>query len=161
MKGFGIYVKNAILEKKHHDNMGRSVWLYMWLLDRMTSISEEGVGLVLGGKPIKHEDFTDNLSLSRRTYARYVEQLESFGYISTTRTPYGLVFRVHKAEKIFNNSVDKSKKRYANSGTPLTKNGTSLYKSGTSNKTKQLDNTVRQRNLNKYKTPNELGMPQL
>lgn len=149
--------------------MGSSVWLYMWLLDKMTSVDEEGIGLVLGGKPIKHEDFEDNLKLERRTYARYVKKLEECGYIATTRTPYGLVFRVFKAEKIFGSSkktvkkrVENSKNRYDKNVTSHTKNGTSLSKTVTSNKTIQIDNTNRQYGYRgNYKTPAELGMPNL
>lgn len=142
MKGFGIYVKNDLLEPKHHNQMGVALWLYLWLLDKMTSISEDGIGKVLGGKPIKYEEVFRDLGVSRRTYGRYVEALEVASYITTKRTPYGLIIEVHKASKIFG-------KRSARNGTSNTPhvahhyggNGTSVGGNGTSNKTIQLDNT--------------------
>ncbi len=160
MSDYYISIKETLLEKKHFDAMGNTVWLYMWLLNKVTKIDKEGFGVVLGGKPIKHEDFKDNIAFTRRTYARYVIILEEAGYIKTIRTPYGLVFRVTKAKKFFANTEQNIKKRYANSGTsPYTKNGTSRTnfgtsrtKNGTSNKTIQLDNTNRQLGIYKNKT---------
>lgn len=149
MNGFYISIKNDLLEKKHFDAMGSSVWLYMWLIDKVTSISEDGVGKVLGGKPIKHEDFKDNLDLNRRTYIRYVQQLEEAGYITTLRTPYGLVFHVTKAKKLFGSPKKPVEKRSDKNVTSRTKNVTSPDKFVTSNKTSQLDKPIRQKGLNK------------
>jgi DNA-binding MarR family transcriptional regulator len=99
MKGFGIYVKNDLLEPKHYKNMGEAIWLYMWLLDKVTSINENGEGKVLGNKPIKYEDVNVDIGISRPTYARWVDKLRAAGYINTLRTPAGLVVIVHKAKK--------------------------------------------------------------
>lgn len=163
LKGFGIYVKNNLLEAKHIEAMGPSVWLYMWLLDKMTSVNENGIGKVLGGQPISSAMLNDELGLSERTYRRWVEILRAAGYIQTLRTPYGLVITVTKAEKIF------SKKRTAKSGTskelsdrpkvaerkqpvrPKVANSPAISaaspaKSGTSNKTIQ-DNTKTSTNV--------------
>lgn len=150
LKGFGIYVKNDLLEPKHISNMGEAVWLYLWLLDKMTSINENGVGKVLGNKPVVYEQIELELGISLRTYRRWIAKLKEHGYIATLRTPRGLIITVHKAKKIFGNSR-------ATNGTSLTKrsatNGTSdvhnvahrVAKNGTSNKdntnTIQLDNT--------------------
>jgi hypothetical protein len=112
MKGFGIYVKNNLLEAKHIEAMGESVWLYMWLLDKMTSVNESGIGRVLGGQPVTFTLIEIELGLSTRTYRRWVDKLRDAGYIRTLRTPYGLVITVNKAEKIFSSS-----KRSATSGT--------------------------------------------
>lgn len=110
MKGFGIYVKNNLLEPKHIEAMGESVWLYMWLLDKMTSVNENGIGRVLGGAPVTYPQIHDEMGLSERTYQRWIRKLRDAGYIRTLRTPYGLVITVNKAEKIF------SSKRPAKSG---------------------------------------------
>lgn len=110
MKGFGIYVKNNLLEPKHIENMGEAVWLYMWLLDKITSINENEIGKVLGGQPISYSMINSELGLSERTYQRWVSKLRETGYIRSIRTPYGLVITVNKAEKIF------SSKRTAKSG---------------------------------------------
>lgn len=101
MKGFGIEIKNDLLEPKHIDKMGSAIWLYLWLVDKMTSISEEGVGLVLGGRPVKYEEVHEELGISRDSYSRWMLKLEKYPYIEATRTPYGTVFKVLKAKKRF------------------------------------------------------------
>lgn len=108
MKGFGIYVKNNLLEPKHVEQMESSVWLYLWLLDKMTSVNENGVGKVLGNQPITHELVFADLGVQIRTYRRWVDTLRSYGYISTLRTPRGLCITINKAEKIFNKRGAKS-----------------------------------------------------
>lgn len=128
MKGFFIEITNNLLEPKHRKAMKESVWLFMWLLDKMTSITEEGIGKILGGKPIKYEEVKEDLGISMRTYRRWIEQLKTAGYINILRTPYGCVLTVNKARKRFG--------RRANSGiSSCAKNGTSLGENGTSNKT--------------------------
>lgn len=105
MKGFGIYVKNDLLDPKHIQAMGpkSALWLYLWLLDKITSISEEGIGKILGGKPIVSEEVTEELGVSDRTFRRWVTILKKYGYINVTRTPRGLSLSLNKAEKIFGN----------------------------------------------------------
>jgi hypothetical protein len=108
MKGFYISVNNGLIEDKHRVAMGEAIWLYMLLLDKMTSVTESGIGKVLGGKPLKYEDVQEFYPLlPRTTYVRYVAILKTAGYIETIRTPRGLVFKVLKAKKIFNSDVPK------------------------------------------------------
>lgn len=139
MKGFGIYVKNDLLDPKHHERMGVSIWLYLWLLDAMTSISEQGVGSVLGGKPIKYEDVNKDLGLSRSTYLRYVATLKEAGYIETKRTPVGLVITVHKAKKIFKKGSVKSDT--SQKASDMSKVTHLMSENDTSNKDNTVDNT--------------------
>ena len=101
MKGFGIYVENKLLTPKDFKSMGVSVWLYLWLLDKMTSVSESGIGLVLGGKPVTFEMVQESLGMSRATYKRHISMLRQGGYIKTTQAPYGIIFRVIDTKKIF------------------------------------------------------------
>jgi hypothetical protein len=101
MKGYFISIKNDLLEPKHWKAMGESVWLFMWLLDKMTSISEDGVGKVLGGKPVKSEDVTKDLGCHPQTYRNYFRTLLEGKYINSRRTPYGIVISVNRADKIF------------------------------------------------------------
>jgi len=101
MKGFGIYVKNDLLEPKHVKNMGNAIWLYLWLLDKMTSINENGIGKVLGGKPITYEEVNKDVPLPIRNYRRYIGKLRDGGYINTIRTPAGLSISLNKAFKPF------------------------------------------------------------
>jgi hypothetical protein len=108
MKGFGIEIKNDLLDPKHVEQMGVSVWLYMWLIDHITSVSEAGVGLVLGGKPVKFEEVKKELGISPDTYTRWIDKLAEYPYIKATRTPYGIVFQVLKAHKRFKNRIRES-----------------------------------------------------
>lgn len=105
MKGFGIEIKNNLLDPKHVDNMSSSVWFYMWLVDHITLINLKGEGIVLGGKPVKYEEVLKDLGMSRDTYTRWIEKLEIYPYIETTRTPYGIKFKVFKAHKRFKNRI--------------------------------------------------------
>lgn len=148
MKGFYITVKNGLLEPKHIKAMGGdrnigTIWLFLWLLDKMTIINEEiGEGKVLGGKPIRYEEIKRDLGISRRTYARWLQMLIDGGYIKTLRTPYGLCITVYKAFKVFG-------QRSATKGTSNMPHKAHLYAlGGTSNKTIQYDNT-RTRDLSK------------
>jgi DNA-binding Lrp family transcriptional regulator len=162
MKGFGIYVKNNLLEPKHIENMDAAVWLYLWLLDKMTSVNENGVGKVLGGQPITYSLINAELGLSERTYQRWVSKLRETGYIKTIRTPYGLVITVNKAEKIFSSKrtaksgvskklsvtpkvAEHSKRDTPNMAERTAKSGAETDKYGGSNKTIQ-DNTINNTN---------------
>lgn len=128
MNGFYITINNGLLYDGHRKRMGSAVWEFMWLLDKITSISEEGIGLVLGGRPIKIEEITKDLQITRKHVGLHLTRLSEEGYISTLRTPYGLVIKVHKAKKIFNQKPDVTKTTHL-----YTKNDTSLSKNDTSN----------------------------
>lgn len=106
MKGFYIEITNNLLDPKHCKGIGESIWLFLWLLDKMTSISEEGVGKVLGGKPIKYEEINKDLDVPIRTYRRWIKKLKDGGYINVIRTPAGLVISVNKAKKRFGRKSD-------------------------------------------------------
>lgn len=90
--------------------MGISVWLYFWLLDHLTSVTEEGEGVVLGGKPITWGEVEVDLGISQDQYTQWVARLREYPYIRTTRTPYGISFRVLKAHKRFGNRLDSKRK---------------------------------------------------
>jgi len=109
MKGYYIDITNNLLDPKHRVAMKESVWLFMWFLDKMTSISEEGIGLVLGGKPIKYKEVYKDLGISIRTYVRWLNKLKKAKYINVKRTPYGCVISVNKAKKRFGRKVKNGK----------------------------------------------------
>ena len=128
MTGFYITIKNGLLDPKHVKAMKGertgTVWLFLWLLDKMTIINHEiGEGKVLGGKPIKYEDIKKELEITRITYTRYLKTLRDGGYIKTTRTPYGLSITIFKAFKVFGQKTDVSTKLHL----PPTSD-TSLYR---------------------------------
>lgn len=138
MKGFYISVHNELLEKKHFKAMREAVWLYMWLLDKMTSITEEGVGIVLGGKPVTFEDVESHFGFTRRTYVDWVERLRVGGYISTERHVNGLSFTLFKAKKYFGNKDVMSKNRTSD----VQKAAQQMSKKRTSTIYNTVDNTV-------------------
>jgi DNA-binding MarR family transcriptional regulator len=107
MKGFYIEVSNNLLDAKHFKRMGESVWLFMWLLDKITTITLEK-GKVLGGKPIKFSDIKKDIGISRSTYFRWMETLEAGGYINAIRTPRGKSIVVLRAKKRFKKMSDVS-----------------------------------------------------
>jgi hypothetical protein len=138
MNGFYIEITNKLLEPKHYRNMEESIWLFMWLLDKITVITEEGTGKVLGGKPIVYEDIFKDLGIPRRKYERWVARLRDYKYIVTTRTPKGLSFEIKKAKKSWGKGVDKSvgklgkacgkkKSDVPKMAERCAKNGTSIY----------------------------------
>jgi len=161
MKGFYIEVSNNLLNAQHCKQMGDAVWLFMWFLDKMTSVTEQK-GKVLGGKPIKFKDIEKDLGISRSTYNRWMKILKDGGYVQTLRTPYGSCIVVLKAKKRFNRDVgDESKEIHLscpkNESSLSTKNesslstendtspiqdDTSLSENDTSNKTVSVDITV-------------------
>ena len=100
MKGFFIEVSNDLLDPKHCEQMGEAVWLFMWLLDKITAVASES-GKVLGGKPIKYKEVEADLGISRSTYNRWMKALKDGGYVKSIRTPYGSCIVVLKAKKRF------------------------------------------------------------
>lgn len=105
MKGFFIDVVNDLLDPKHKQQMGIAVWEFMWLLDKITRIDEDGTGWVLGGKPINIRDICAELGGGDRATRENLNHLEKEGYIRKQRTPGGLRIWVAKAKKRFGRSV--------------------------------------------------------
>jgi hypothetical protein len=155
MKGFGIYVKNDLLEPKHVKNMQvnqktSAIWLYLWFLDKVTKIDKNtNLGSVLGGKPFKFSDF--ELAGEQATRLMF-RNLKKHGYIEVLRTPYGNVVWVTKAVKIFGNNVVgfESARSSQESARSNVRNVQGLgIESARSNKTIQLDNTKGESSLQK------------
>lgn len=96
-----ITISNGLLKDGHQKKMGACVWEFMWLLDKMTSCDENGVGKVLGGKPIKAREIADDLEIHETTVKKNLSKLKKEGYIKTLRTPYGVIITVLKAKKVF------------------------------------------------------------
>lgn len=105
MSNFYITIANGLLESKHVNSMGDAVWLYMWFVDKTTSINENGIGKVLGAKPLTHEEVATDLGIPVKTYRRWVGTLRDAGYINTVRTPHGLIVTLNKAKKSFKRSA--------------------------------------------------------
>lgn len=109
MKGYYIGVKNDLIEPKHYGKMGVAVWEFMWCLDKMTSISEEGIGTVLGGRPILLKEIADDLGKTTRSVSTNLNALQDTGYINLGRTARGNQITVNKASKVFGRKSDRNK----------------------------------------------------
>lgn len=145
-ENFFISVSNGILEDTHFEKMGASIWQFLWCLDKVTKIDNEGVGLVLGGKPIQLKDVVGG---HRVTVSRRLTHLEKEGYIKLTHTPYGIVIRVMKVKKRFNKIAKPQAKRINKSAkeglaktlNPLDKSAKPVCENAKPNKTVTIDNT--------------------
>jgi DNA-binding transcriptional ArsR family regulator len=109
---FYITISNGLLKDGHRKRMGEAVLEFMWLIDRVTKVDDDGYGWILGGKPIKLEELATDLGVHRDTVSANLTRLEENGYIEKTRTPYGLSIKVVKAKKRFGaNTESASEKR--------------------------------------------------
>jgi hypothetical protein len=96
-RSFPIPVWNGIFE--HADRIGESVWEFLWLLDAITK-EQDGMGVVLGGIPVKIERIARDLNgRDRETVRRHLKKLERDGYICMRRTPYGQIIEVFNSKK--------------------------------------------------------------
>src|SRR5882724_7570844 len=98
---FYITISNGLLDPQHCKKIGPAAWEFMWFIDKVTKIDEQGFGWVLGGKPIQLSDLAKDLGRHSNTISRNIHRLAQSGYILITAAPYGLVIRVRKAKKRF------------------------------------------------------------
>ncbi len=109
---FYIQVSNGLLKGDHRKRMGEAVWEFMWCIDKITKIDEDGIGWVLGGKPINLKDLSGDMGFHFTTVSRNLNKLQKFGYLGLVHTPYGIRISINKAKKVFKknrgNVVDKS-----------------------------------------------------
>lgn len=117
---FYIQISNGLLQSGHRKRMGEAVWEFMWCIDHVTKIDDDGFGWVLGGKPIQLKDMTKDMEVHYTTVSRNIQKLVREGYIMVSYAPYGMIIKVSKAKKRFKkdggNSVEKPgdrKKRFS------------------------------------------------
>ena len=129
---FYIQISNGLLQGAHRKQMGEAVWEFMWCIDKITKVDEDGTGWVLGGKPIKLKDLTDSMQVHATTVSRNLNKLQKFGYLGLVRTPYGIRIKVNKAKKIFKkksgNAVENpvnGQKRFSTNATRFSRNAKS------------------------------------
>jgi hypothetical protein len=107
---------NGLFE--HYDRIGGALWEFTWCIDRVTEECD-GVGLVLGGAPVKIPTIVADLKGSRReTVRRHMDDLESENYIRRRRTPYGHVIEVLNSRKF---GIWKKEKPQIDASFPLKK----------------------------------------
>jgi hypothetical protein len=67
-------------------------------LDKITE-ERDGIGIVLGGAPVKIRRIATDLARGEHTVRRNLDRLQEENYISRTRTPYGFTVRVRNSHK--------------------------------------------------------------
>lgn len=154
-----ISVSNGILEPKHQERIGTSIWVYLWCLDRVTKIRPDGMGLVLGGKPVKLEDIECG---HRVTVSRHLSKLAKEGYLVLIHAPYGVVIRVVKAKKWFSQSANpidvkkndkKAKPPRTESLNLSNKKAKPVYKKAKPNKTSTDDSSIKTKGAKSQSDP--------
>ena len=91
-----IPVWNGVLE--HRERIDVAIWTFLWLLDAITE-ERDGLGVVLGGVPVKAKRIAADLCIDEKTILRHLETLEHGRYIQRRRTAYGYVFEVCNSRK--------------------------------------------------------------
>jgi DNA-binding Lrp family transcriptional regulator len=127
--------------------MGTAVWEFMWCIDKITKIDDEQTGWVLGGKPVNLKDIKEEIGITEPKISKNLKKLKDEGYLIIKRTPYGLIIRVNKAYKRFNQKGKSQGKRFAEKGkTGFNLRGKSNVQKGKSNKTITVDNNNNMQN---------------
>lgn len=99
-----IPLSSGILE--HREAIGGAIWLFILLID-WTTREENGIGKVLGGKPIKLRDLANALRIQERQISSQLQRLQTGKYIRLRRTPYGYSIEVLKSKKFINRDRQK------------------------------------------------------
>ncbi|WP_375164475.1 hypothetical protein [Domibacillus sp.] len=96
---------SGLLEPEHYKKIGSALWLFLWCVSSTTKeVERDGVnwGIVLGNKPLKKKDIAPIFGVSEKTVERWINDLEKYEYIKTTRAPHGLIFSVRNSKKYIN-----------------------------------------------------------
>ena len=102
-----IPISNGLLRADHRKRIGSAIWEFFWFIDHTTE-EADGVGKVLGGKPITYADLAADLGVSQRTVAEHCKRLAREEYIRMNRTPYGFQVQVLKSKKFFQKRVEET-----------------------------------------------------
>jgi len=129
MKPILFLVSRGLLE--HKPRMGRSIWEYLWFIDKVTKEEPVGDGkfngLVLGGKPVTASQVANDLKEHINTARVNIQSLENGGYIVRKKHP----------DSSWSVIVTNSKKWFCNRPTPSQKTVTPLTESCDHNKERQ------------------------
>lgn len=92
-----VPIWNGIFE--HYERIGDALWEFEKCIDWITE-ERDGVGIVLGGKPIKVSEIVAAIKGSKKeTVRRHMDTLENENFIRRRRTPYGHVIEVLNSRK--------------------------------------------------------------
>src|SRR3990167_7234316 len=102
---FYIQVSNGLLKDNHRKRLGMAVWEFMWCIDHITQIDENGIGWVLGKRPVKLREIKAGQGVTEKAISQNIKKLKREDYIVVIYAPYGLIIGVKKAKKRFNQKV--------------------------------------------------------
>lgn len=92
-----VPIWNGIFE--HYERIGDALWEFEKCIDWITE-ERDGVGIVLGGKPVKVSEIVAAIKGSKKeTVRRHMDTLEKENFIRRRRTPYGHVIEVLNSRK--------------------------------------------------------------
>ena len=99
---FYFPIHSGLLSPEHREQIGAAIWEFIWFISKTTKEFQEGderLGIVLGGKPIKHAEIAIDLGVSESTVKNHVNRLKKYKYIETKRAPYGEIYYVKNSKK--------------------------------------------------------------
>lgn len=92
-----VPIWNGIFE--HYERINDALWEFEKCIDWITE-ERDGVGVVLGGKPVKISEIVAAIKGSKKeTVRRHMDTLERENFIRRRRTPYGHVIEVLNSRK--------------------------------------------------------------
>jgi len=153
MKGYYIEITNNLLEPKHRKRMGTAIWEFMWCLDKITKIDDDGLGWVYGGRPINLKEIKEEIGITEPKISKNLNKLKKEGYLDLLRTPYGIVIKVWKSKKRFAQKVKSDLTKREN---PSTLKGKSNIRQDT---TIQKDKTLVIKDFKNLERLNEIKKP--
>jgi hypothetical protein len=105
---------NGIFEHSH--KIGCAVWEFLWCLDKIT-VEKDGIGWVYGKAPVKIARIAQDFGICEKSVRIHLNRLKAFGYISTQKTPFGLIIGVKNSKKIWAPGSQVSGKKLPESST--------------------------------------------
>lgn len=128
---FPIY--SGVLDPRHYKQINSAIWLFLWCVSATTKdVQRDGVtwGIVLGSKPVKIDELSEQFGVNRSTVKRWIETLEDCGYIQTRRAPYGLSIFVRNSKKFADrqgNNASSQEQDGSNMSHPIQTDGAKLH----------------------------------
>jgi len=109
---YPIPVFSGLLRDGHYQRMGMAIWVFIWLLDKVTSeyTDEDGTrwGKVLGGQPVRYQDIATDLKICLRMAKYHVATLCKETYIRVKRHPRGIICEIRNSRKRIFRSTSRS-----------------------------------------------------
>lgn len=90
---FYVGIRAGLIDEKHYQKMGNSIWLFMWCVHRQTSV-HEGRGIVLRGQAITYELIHAETGYAIENLRKWLRVLKRGEYVATKFCGNGFQIRV-------------------------------------------------------------------